>query len=69
MQILLKIIHLLPGIFTMFKRDASKRVILNLKRLNKFIGFKHSKMESLQNVIELIGPGDYMATIYLKDFF
>lgn len=26
-------------------------------------------MESLQNVIELIGPGDYMATIYLKDFF
>lgn len=53
----------------MFKRDASKRVILNLKRLNKLIDFKHSKMESLKNVIELIGPGDYMATIYLKDFF
>ena len=49
--------------------DGSKWMILNLKRLNKFVGCKHFKIESLQNVLELIKPGVYMATIYIKDLF
>ena len=44
-------------------------MILNLKRLNKFVDYKHFKMESLQNVLELIRPGVYMASIDLKDAF
>ena len=44
-------------------------MILNLKRLNKFVDYKHFKMESLQNVLELIRPGIYMASIDLKDAF
>ena len=44
-------------------------MILNLKRLNKFADYKHFKMESLQNVLELIRPGVYMASIDLKDAF
>ena len=51
------------------RRIGSKRMILNLKRLNKFADYKHFKMESLQNVLELIRPGVYMASIDLKDAF
>ena len=57
------------GVFTRSKKDGSKRMILNLKRLNKFVDYKHFKMESLQNVLELIRPGVYMASIDLKDVF
>ena len=45
------------GIFTRSKKDGSKQMILNLTRLNKFVGYKHFKMESLRNVLELIRPG------------
>ena len=58
-----------PEVFTRSKKDGSKRMILNLKRLNKFVDYKHFKMESLQNVLELIRPGVYMASIDLKDAF
>ena len=44
-------------------------MILNLKRLNKFVDYKHFKMESLQNVLYLIRQGVYMASIDLKDAF
>ena len=57
------------GVFTRSKKDGSKRMILNLKRLNKFVDYKYFKMESLQNVLELIRPGIYMASIDLKDAF
>ena len=41
------------GVFTSSREDESKRMILNLKRLNKFVDCKRFKMESLQNVLEL----------------
>ena len=44
-------------------------MILNLKRINKFVVYNHFKIESLQNVLELIIPGVYMASIDLKDAF
>ena len=57
------------GVFTRSKKDGCKRMILNLKRSNKFVDYKHFKMESLQNVLELIRPVVYMASIDLKDAF
>ena len=57
------------GVFTRSKKDGSKRMILNFKRLNEFVDYKHFKMEPLQNVLELIKPGIYMASIDLKDAF
>ena len=66
---LLKTINFLSGLFTRSKRDESKRMILNLKRLNKFVDYKSFKMESLQNVLELIRQGIYIASIDLKDDF
>ena len=33
------------GIFTKSNKDGSQRMILNLKRLNKFVDYKHSKIK------------------------
>ena len=57
------------GVFSRSKKDGSKRMILSFKRLNEFVDYKHFKMEPLQNVLELIKPGVYMASIDLKDAF
>ena len=57
------------GIFTRSKEDGSMQMILNLKRLNKFVDYKHFKIQSLQNVLELIRPGIYMESIDVKDTF
>ena len=37
------------GFFTRNKKDGTKRIILNLKNFNKFINYKHFKMESIDN--------------------
>ena len=44
-------------------------MILKLKKLNKFVEYKHFKVESLQNVLELMTPWVYMASTDLKDVF
>ena len=59
----------ISGIFTRDKKDANKRMILNLKKFNKFVNYKHFKMESINNVIKLVQPNVYMASIDLKDAF
>lgn len=59
----------ISSIITREKKDGSFRMILNLKKLNKIIEYKHFKMESLQEVIESIVPGCYMASVDLKDAF
>ena len=66
---LLKKFAFVSGVFTRSKKDGSKQMILNLKRLNKCVDYKHFKMESLQNVLELIRPGVYITSIDLKDDF
>ena len=43
-------------------------MILNLKKINNFVNYKHFKMESI-NVINLIKPNVYMTSIDLKDAF
>ena len=43
-------------------------MILNLEKINKFVNYKHFEMESI-NVINLIKPNVYMASIDLKDAF
>ena len=42
-------------------------MILNLKKLNKYIEPKHFKMESLQNVLHMVKPETWMAFVDLKD--
>ena len=44
-------------------------MILNLKKINKFVYYKHIKRESINNVINLNKPNVYMASSDLKDAF
>lgn len=59
----------ISNLFTRPKRDGSKRMILNLKKLNEHIDYKHFKMESIQNVLDSIQPNCFMASVDLKDAF
>ena len=56
-------------IFATEKKDGSTRLILNLKRFNESIRFMHFKMESLQDVFDLMKPGVWMASIDLCDAY
>ena len=44
-------------------------MILKLKKLNQSMEYQHFKMESIKNVIDVIQPGCYMASVDLKDAF
>ena len=59
--------ELISDILMRGKKDGNIRMILNLKTFNKFVNYKHFKMESINNVINLIKPNIYMASIDLKD--
>ena len=56
-------------IFTRPKTDGSYRVILNLKKLNESVRYKHCKLESLNDVLNMIVPGAYMASVDIKDAY
>ena len=55
------------SVFLRAKKDESYRMILNLKKLNKYIDSKHFKMESLQNVLHTVKSRIWMASVDLKD--
>ena len=57
------------GISTRDKNDGNKKMILNLKKIDKFVNYKHFNMESINNIIHLIKPNVYMVSINLKDSF
>jgi len=56
-------------LFTRPKKDGNLRMILNLKPFNKFIKYKHFKMESIETAINCMKPGIYMGSVDLKDAF
>ena len=62
-------IDYLSSDFTRDKKDGGKRMILNLKHFNTHIAYHHFKMESIYQVLDIIRPNVYMASIDLKDAF
>jgi hypothetical protein len=56
-------------IFLVPKPDGSKRFILNLKHLNKFLEPEHFKLEYRATVLNLMRPNCFMATIDLQDAY
>lgn len=56
-------------IFMRLKKDGSYRMILNLRRLNDNLVYRHFKMETFQTALSLITPHCYMASIDLKDAY
>ena len=48
------------NLFLVKKKDLSQRPLINLKQLNAYIPYFHFKMESLQNLKNMLQKGDYM---------
>ena len=46
----------LSNVFTRNKNDGGKRMILNLKQFNTHITYRHFKMESINQVIDIVRP-------------
>ena len=44
-------------------------MILNLKKFYKFVNYKHFKMESINNILNIIRRSVYMTSIDLKNAF
>ena len=56
-------------IFTRSKKDGNYRMILNLKTFNEFLKFKHCKLESIEDALDLITEGCYFWSVDLKDAY
>ena len=56
-------------VFLRDKKDGTYRFILNLKGLNKHIERRHFKMESIKQIVAMVQPGCWMASIDLKDAY
>jgi hypothetical protein len=51
------------------KKSGSFRPIVNLKPLNRFIRYEHFKMENWDSARYLLGKGDWMVKLDLKDAY
>ena len=61
--------EVLSPVFTRKKKDGTFRVILNLKRLNEEITYRHFKMDTLNTALSLISKDCFMASVDLKDAY
>ena len=59
----------LSTVFLIPKRDKGFRMILNLKRFNKFVRYEHFKMETLSHILSHITPNCFMAVFDLVDAY
>ena len=59
----------ISSVFTRPKRDSSHRMILNLKKLNDFVTYRHFKMDTLQSILNLVQKNCFMASLDLKDAY
>ena len=56
-------------VFLIPKRDRGFRMILNLKRFNRFVHYEHFKMETLSHILSYITPNCFMAVFDLVDAY
>ena len=56
-------------IFLRTNKDNSQRMILNLRSLNDNVDTAHFKMESIKNVLNMVTPNCYLASVDLKHAF
>ena len=55
----------LSNVFTRNKKDRGKRMISNLKQLNTRVTYRHFKMESMNQIIDIARPNVYTISIDL----
>ena len=51
------------------KKDGRFRVILNLKKFNNFVRYKHFKLDCVMTCINMMKENCYMASIDLRDAY
>ena len=56
-------------IFLVPKREGKFRPVVNLRPLNRWIRYRHFKMEGIHIVKDLLKKGDYMTRVDLKDAY
>lgn len=56
-------------LFLVPKKDGTLRPVINLRPLNAYIKVRHFKMETLRSVIRFVKPGDWLASLDLKDAY
>ena len=59
----------LSSLFLISKKGGRNRPVINLKDLNRFIPYKHFKMEGLHCLKYMLQKGDYICKIDLKDAY
>lgn len=59
----------ISSVFTRPKKDGTHRMILNLKKINEFVTYRHFKMDTLQSILNLVTKDCYMASLDLKDAY
>ena len=59
----------LSTLFVRPKKDGGLRPIFNLKALNRFVAYKHFKMEGFQVVKSTLKQNDFLCKIDLKDAY
>ena len=59
----------ISNIFLRPKQNGKFRMILDLTELNKLIKYEHFKMFNLRTALDLIKPGDWMASADLTDAY
>ena len=62
-------VEYISPIFLRENTDGTQRLILNLRKLNKPLEYKHFKMQTLQTIVTLIQPHCYISTLDLKDAY
>ena len=61
--------EVISTIFLVEKKDGGFRLILNLKPFNAQMDNIHFKMETLGNVIQMMKPGAFMASVDFTDAY
>ena len=56
-------------LFVVWKTSGSWRPVIDLSTLNRFVDVSHFQMETLQSVLLSIRPGDWMASIDLREAY
>ena len=58
--------QVISPIFLREKKNGEFRLVLNLEKLNRYIPYKHFKMENFEQAISLINQGDFLASVDLR---
>ena len=61
--------HFISNVFMVPKRDGGHRMILNLKKFNKFVEYHHFKMDTLNHILSYITSNCFMANFDFCDAY